>query len=313
MSKHLTVFGWFTAAYFLSYFFRSANAVIAPDLSRELSLNAADLGLMTSLFFAAFALVQIPLGFGLDRWGPRLVTPGLMLVGAVGSFIFAVAPSYGMLALGRALIGAGMAGVLMGSLKAFSKWFPPHRFATVSGLLVGTGSSGALVAAAPLVWLNQVSGWRNVFLGGALITASIALAIFVWTRSTPPGMAWTGSTTSLDGIRTVFADGRFWRIAPLNFFMAGTLLAFQGLWAGPYLFDVLRLDDTEAGRVLLLLGGRGNGRVCSLWLAGRQARVGARGRCKWHALCIEPVCAGGQAAAGRRWHGLCAVRFFRRI
>lgn len=126
--KQFGIFAIFTSAYFLSYFFRSANAVIAPDLSTEMGLDAAQLGLMTSLFFATFALAQIPLGVGLDRWGPRWVTSGLMLFGALGSLIFALAPSLGALALGRALIGVGMAGVLMGSLKAFSRWLTYTRF-----------------------------------------------------------------------------------------------------------------------------------------------------------------------------------------
>ena len=137
MPKQIHIFIFFTAAYFLSYFFRSANAVIAPDLSSELGLEAQQLGFMTSLFFASFAAVQIPLGMALDKWGPRWVTSGLMLVGVIGSIVFGLAPSFEILALGRALIGIGMAGILMGSLKVFSQWFPLERFATVSGLLVG--------------------------------------------------------------------------------------------------------------------------------------------------------------------------------
>jgi predicted MFS family arabinose efflux permease len=270
MHKHLVIFGLFTAAYFLSYFFRSANAVISSDLSRELTLNAADLGLMTSLFYAAFALAQLPLGIGLDRMGPRWVTPGLMLVGAVGSLIFALAQSFAVLALGRALIGVGMAGVLMGSLKAFSQWFPPQRFATMSGLLVGIGSSGALIAATPLAWLNQEYGWRAVFVGGAIGTILIALMIMTWTRNTPPGVPWVRTTAAQGDLRDVFRDGRFWRIAPHNFFLGGTLLAFQGLWAGPYLFDVLRLSEVAAGNVLLAMGvGATIGFMASGWLADR--------------------------------------------
>ena len=189
-SGRAAVFGLFTAAYFMSYFYRSANAVIAPDLASEMALDAAQLGLMTSLFFAAFAAVQIPLGIGLDRWGPRWVTPGLMFVGVGGSLVFAVAPSFGVLALGRALIGMGMAGVLMGSMKIFSQWFPARRFATVSGLLVGIGSVGALVAATPLALLNAVRLAFGLFFGAAL-TALIAAAIMLWTRNAPPGR-WTG-------------------------------------------------------------------------------------------------------------------------
>lgn len=274
MPREILIFVLFTSAYFLSYFFRSANAVIAPGLSAEMGLDAAQLGLMTSLFFATFAAAQIPLGVGLDRWGPRWVTPGLMLFGALGSLIFGLAPSFAGLAVGRALIGVGMAGVLMGSLKAFSRWFPPNRFATVSGLLVGIGSSGALIAATPLAWLNNTVGWRAVFLMGAAITLSVALAIVVLVRNTPPGEAWVSSRSNLGSLRQVFTSLRFWRIAPLNFFFAGTLLAFQGLWAGPYLFDVLHLGEIEAGNVLLLLGiGTTLGFGGSGWLADRLGLV----------------------------------------
>jgi predicted MFS family arabinose efflux permease len=270
MPAHFRVFIFFTLAYFLSYFFRSANAIIAPDLARELGLGAAELGFMTSLFFATFALVQIPLGLGLDRWGPRWVTPGLMLVGGAGSLIFSLAPNFALLSLGRALIGIGMAGVLMGSLKAFSQWYPAERFATISGLLVGFGSSGALIAATPLAWLNQAIGWRAVFMIGAGLVLAVSLSIMLWTRNSPPGVDWPGGQQSLAGLRAIFSDLRFWRITPLTLFLAGTMMAFHGLWAGPYLFDVLGLTELEAGNILLLMGlGATVGFTVSGWLCDR--------------------------------------------
>ena len=270
MSGRSRVFVLFTAAYFMSYFYRSANAVIAPDLARELALSAGQLGFMTSLFFAAFAAVQLPLGVGLDTWGPRWVTPGLMLVGAAGSLVFAAASGFWLLALGRALIGVGMAGVLMGSLKIFSQWFSASRFATASGLLVGIGSLGALTAATPLAWLNAAVGWRAVFVVGSVATTLIALAIMLWTRNTPPGVAWPGSGAEQGRVAAVFADPRFWRIVPLTFFLAGTLLGFQGLWAGPYLYDVAGLSAIQVGNVLLALGiGATAGYAGSGWLADR--------------------------------------------
>lgn len=282
-----TVFAAFTAAYFLSYFFRSANAVLAPDLARELGLGAAELGLMTSLFYAAFAAAQIPLGAGLDRWGPRWVTPGLMLVGVVGSLLFAAAPAFPPLALGRALIGVGMAGVLMGALKAFSQWFPAERYAAFSGLLTGLGSSGALVAATPLAWLNTLIGWRGVFSAGAVAIAVAALGVVAFTRNAPPGAARAAQPAGhpLAGFGAVFRDLRFWRIAPLIFFANGSLLAFQGLWAGPYLYDVFGLDGVAAGNALFLISlGVTLGFLLSGWLSVRLglARVvafGAAGLC----------------------------------
>jgi MFS family permease len=116
--------------------------VIAGDLRLEFDLDAERLGLMTSAFFGALALAQLPLGVALDRWGPRRVVPAMMLAGAAGALVFASATTFATLTLGRALLGLGFAGVLVGSLQAFGAWFPERRFATVSGLLVGSAPAG---------------------------------------------------------------------------------------------------------------------------------------------------------------------------
>lgn len=270
MQRRFAIFGLFTSAYFLSYFFRSANAVIADDLALELRLNAGQLGLMTSLFFATFAAMQIPLGIGLDRLGPRWVTPGLMWIGVVGALVFAVAPGFPVLALGRALIGVGMAGVLMGSLKIFSQWFPAERFGTVSGLLVGIGSLGSLAASSPMAHLNLLVGWRMIFVFGAGLTALVAAAIMLWARNAPPGASLPHAPQRTEPAPNVFRDVRFWRMAPLSFFLAGALMGFQGLWAGPYLFHILGLNPVQAGNVLLWMAvGLAAGFVVNGWLADR--------------------------------------------
>lgn len=268
MPNRLLIFVLFSSAYFLSFFYRSANAVIAPDLAREMSLGAAQLGLMTSVFFATFALAQLPIGVALDRVGPRQVTSTLLFIGAAGSLVFAGATSFGGLTLGRGVIGVGMAGVLMGSLKAFSAWFPVHRIATVSGLLVGIGSTGAIFAATPLALLNQALGWRAVFAYGAALTTLAGLAILLFARNTPPGVPWRPGHPSDGSLATVFRDPRFWRVVPLTFFMAGVLQAVQGLWGGPYLFDGYGLSQVQGSSILLAIGvGASVGFALGGWLS----------------------------------------------
>jgi MFS family permease len=249
----------FLAAYLLSYFFRSTNAVLADDLQRDAGLGPEQLGLMTSLFFLVFAAAQLPLGAALDRWGPRWVPAGLMLATVVGSLVTATSDGFAGLALGRALIGLGMAGVLMGALKAFAAWFPPQRFATVSGLFVGVGSLGALGATTPLAALADGVGWRGVFVGAAAATGVVALALTLVVRAAPPagaagpppGGAGRGGPTTY---RTIFASGAFWRLALLVFALNGGLYAHQGLWGGPFLTEGLGLPLTTAAGLLLVLG-----------------------------------------------------------
>ncbi len=254
MNRALAVFVFFGIGYFLSNFFRAANAVISGDLMRDLGLSAADLGLMTSLFYAGFAAVQLPLGVALDRIGPRFAVPSLMLMTVVGCLLFATAMALPQVAIGRTMIGVGMAGNLMGAVKAFSAWFPPRRVATFTSLMVGIGALGALVAATPLAWLNQQFGWRDVFLGGAIVTMLSATGIIVGTRNAPPGVLWRATSDVSDaGFAQIFRNPHFWRIAPLNLTLLGTTLAVQTLWAGPYLFDTLRLSQFEAGNLILII------------------------------------------------------------
>lgn len=265
------LFIFFAFGYFLSNFLRAANAVIAADLSRDLSLTAADLGLMTSLFYVGFALVQLPLGVALDRWGPRMVIPTLMLATVVGCLAFASAASFPMLAAGRTMIGVGMAGNLMGALVAFARWFPPGRVATITGVMVGLGAAGGLVAATPLAWLNGLVGWRAVFFWSALVTLASAAAIALGTRNAPGGSPLRAMRSGKgQGFDLIFRDSRFWRIATIDLFLVGTLLAVQTLWGGPYLFDVHRMSKIEAGNLLLAMsGGVVAGYMSGGWLADR--------------------------------------------
>ncbi len=277
MSRAWRVFLVFAAAHFLSYFFRSANAVIADDLTASLGLSAAQLGLMSSLFFGFFALAQLPFGSALDRFGARTTTSALMLVGVAGAWVFAAAPNVLWLGVGRAMLGLGTAGILMGGLKALSRLHAPRRFAAVSGMLTATGSSGALVATAPLAWLNRAVGWRAIFAGGSALLLLCAVAIVAVVR-TP---ATTGDRRApTGGFGEIFGSAAFWRLAFAGFAVMGTTFAYQSLWAGPYLTEVAGLSAARAGNVLLWLGvGLVLGFFASGWLAQRfgPARVVAVG------------------------------------
>ena len=262
MSRRPILLLAFLAAYLLSYFYRSTNAVLAGDLQRDAGIGTEELGLMTSLFFATFALAQLPLGAALDRYGPRWVPAGLMLAAVAGSFITAAADGFAGLALGRALIGLGMAGVLMGALKAFAAWFEPRRFALVSSLFVAAGSLGALGATTPLTALAESVGWRGVFVAVAVVTALIAGLLMVVVRAAPAGAAPAGaahrtgasSTTPPAGFGVIFRSGPFYRVALLVFSLTGGLFAFQGLWGGPFMEQGLGLSLATTAQLLFVLG-----------------------------------------------------------
>jgi MFS family permease len=234
----LRVFLPFVFGYYIAYLFRTITAVMAAPLATELGLGADDLGLLTSVYFVTFAAAQIPIGILLDRYGPRRVQSVLLLVAAVGSTLFAVSDHFWMLLLGRALIGLGVASAMTAGLKALVLWFPGERVPLLNGLMVMLGALGAVTATLPADLLLDWIGWRELFglLAGLTVASAVVIYLIV------PEAAPVANSAVPVGLRKVYADPRFWRVAPLSASCIGTAWALQGLWAAQWLKDVEGLD-----------------------------------------------------------------------
>lgn len=248
------VFLVFSLGFFISYMSRGVNLALAPDLIAALGLSASDLGLLTSLFFVAFAGSQIPLGMLLDRFGPRLVEAALLLVAAAGSVLSALATDPGTLMAGRLLVGVGVSACLMGALKALLLWFPVDRLPVVNGGLFALGGLGAVAAAAPVEWALTITDWRGVFLGMAVATVATAVLLMALVPERVGNQPDQGIRAQLAGLGRILRDPFFWRLAPPTMVQQGSFLAVQGLWAGPYLMDVEGLDRQAAANTVSLVG-----------------------------------------------------------
>jgi len=246
------VFVPFATGYFLSYFFRNVNAVIAKDLAHEFALAPSDLGLLTSAYFLTFGCAQLPLGVFLDRYGPRRVVATLLCVTALGAFVFGGAAGFGTLALGRALIGLGVSACLMGAIKAFTLWFPLSRLATITGWYIFIGGVGGLAATAPVEAALGAIGWRAMFYG--LATASLAVAALIALCVPEKPLPGAGATwgEQLRGTAYIMSRPLFWRIVLPFVITHGAYQALQGLWLGPWLTDVAgRARENAAGLLLV--------------------------------------------------------------
>src|ERR1051325_1144699 len=146
--------------YVVSQFLRNSVGVIAPNLAAEMGLNPFELGVLSSIYFFAFAVPQIPLGVALDRFGPKLCILSCVAFTVLGCGLFAAAQSSGSLIVARALQGFGTASFLMAPCALYARWFPPERFSTFTGIQVGLGSLGAIFATAPLAYATARFGWR---------------------------------------------------------------------------------------------------------------------------------------------------------
>ncbi len=240
----LRVFLPFALGYFLSYLYRTVNAVIAPDLIADLGLDASDLGLLTAAYFLTFAAFQLPLGMMLDHWGPRKIEAALLVFAAGGAALFAIAPNLPALIAARGLIGFGVSACLMAAFKAYVMWFPKERLALVNGFQMMAGGLGALAATEPVEFALGFTDWRGVFwiLAGLTLLSSLLVYTVVPERSRAQKAGERHPDAKLSdtwaGVVTVFKSAKFWRVAPLCTLSQATFISVVGLWSGPWLRDV---------------------------------------------------------------------------
>ena len=261
------IFALFSGMYLIAYFYRVSAAVVAGDIAAELDLSPAQLGSMAAALFYAFALAQIPLGPLLDRYGSRWVVGLCCLLSAAAGLLFATGRNFEELLLARALLGAGTAAVLMGSLKAYTRWFAPEQFATLTGLQVALGNSGNLLATAPLAWAAAAFGWRTSFAAVALLNLVWALLLIRIVRDRPSGSPVSaGVPFRFRAWAELLRSGDFRRLSLLAFFWYGSYMAVQGLWGAPYLERVVGLDNVTASQLLMWTA---LGFICGCPLMGR--------------------------------------------
>jgi sugar phosphate permease len=265
------VFGCLAAGYFMSYGLRSVNAVLAPELSADLGLTHSQLGSLSSAYFLAFALMQLPLGVWLDRFGPRRVNAVLMSLAGVGCAAFALSQSVTQLWMARALIGLGVSAGLMASLTAFRQWFDPALQTRLAAWMLMAGTAGVLTATVPVHQALPVLGWRGVFWVCAALLAGIGL--LMWTvmprgrephamqakqslgdsgsvaSAAPPPMPFLAS---MAGYGAVFRNGYFWRMSMTAGIVQGGFVAMQSLWVGPWLDRVLGFSGVAGAERLFL-------------------------------------------------------------
>ncbi len=298
----------FLAGYFVSYFYRSINAIIGPDIAREFGLSAAGLGLLTAVYFFAFAAFQLPLGVLLDRYGPRRVNATLLLVAAAGGLWFAFGRSAAELTAARAVIGLGVSGCLMSSLTAFALWYPPERIATMTGVAFASGMLGAIAATVPLEVLLRTLHWREVFFIVVAATVAVSLLLYLVVPERAAVRRGERLAEQLRGLALLARDALFWRAALCIGASQAAAVSLGTLWVATWLRDVAAYSQAEVARALLafaiamIAGYLGFGRAAdALTRRGRSALPLIFGGLAAASLCLALLALGARTGALALW------------
>lgn len=267
----LKVILFFGFAYFLSYAFRAVNAVIAPELIADLKIGNSVLGLLSSAYFVGFALMQLPLGVWLDKYGSRRTESLLLLSTFVGSLLFAWAENIMWVSSGRALIGVGVSSSLMAAFTAYRQWFKPEQQGSLASGMLVFGTAGALMTTMPVQAALPYLGWRGIFYVMALLVALASAGIWFGlpkggdprskkhlklvqnldVQSVRPKkiFAW------LTSYGQIFKNGFFLQMLPIGIFNQGGFIAVQTLWLGPWFLNVVGLPEATVARALFIFNG----------------------------------------------------------
>ena len=255
--------GLLVALYMVSQFVRNSIGVLGPDLAVEYDLEAGALSLLSSIFFLAFALIQIPLGIAIDVYGPKraLIVTGCVMILGIG--LFALAPNYHVLLLARVIMGLGCSSFLMAPLAIYARRFGPRHFASLTGIQIGGGNLGTLMATAPLALAMAHFGWRASFLVLDVVALGVLVLVIVFvsdrsaddmTSHQDQSKQSSESLTSL--LRGVVAATRvpqFWGVFAMQASCYSAFAAILGLWGGPWLAQVYGLALEERGALLFSL------------------------------------------------------------
>ncbi|MES2261364.1 MAG: MFS transporter [Pseudomonadota bacterium] len=247
------VFVPYALGHYLSCLMRTVNAVLAPQLVAALALTPGQLGLLTSVYFFAFALVQLPVGIALDRYGPRRVQFAMLLLAALGALAFAGGSGLSQLLWARALLGLGLGGCFMAAVKAISTWISPARLPSVQGYLIAAGGLGAATATLPVRLALHYTDWRGLFLALAGLCAIAALLIYLL-APTPvaPAAGVVKKPFSPRVLWDVYTHPAFRETASLVLLPHTVFFGLQGLWIARWLGDVAHFSEQAVAYLLYL-------------------------------------------------------------
>jgi MFS family permease len=227
------------------------------------------------VYFYAYTIMQLPSGLLTDNWGPRKTVSLFTFIAAAGAILTGIASTFETVIAGRLLIGIGVAMVYIPTMKILAAWYCKNEFASLSGILLAVGNIGALSAAGPLALMSDALGWQQVFIILGMITLVLAALVWMITRDRPSDMnlpsiqeieamelgelAPEVKTTELipmgRALKMTFGAGmKFWPLAIWFFFMYGSMMVYQGLWAGPFFNDIMGWDRPTYGLVLTFIG-----------------------------------------------------------
>ena len=244
-NKSVLIFLVFAFAFFISNLLRSIIATLSPILTSEFNLTAGNLGLLAGGYFLGFTCMQIPLGFLLDKHGPKKIVSSFLIIAIVGTASFALAQNFASLLISRVFIGIGVSACMMGPLTGYRIWFADKYQQRANSWMLMVANIGFVFSTLPVQILLPIIGWRWIFVGITflIIISIVFILLFIpsWDHK------FEKDENKPEGkLSDIWSNKFFKSVIPLGFFNYGGMYAIQTLWAGPWMVRVTGYSPLES-------------------------------------------------------------------
>lgn len=235
---------WMIASVFYAYQYilRVMPNIMLEDIMQQFHIGAATFGQFSGVYYIGYSLMHLPLGILLDRFGPRKVMSGCILLTVVGLLPLIYAEHWAYPIIGRALIGMGSSAAILGVFKIVRMTFSEQRFSRMLSLSVTIGLIGAIYGGAPISYMHDMLGYHTVvqtFMVGGLILA-IATYLIV------PEIPAEEQHSVMENVKEVLVNPRVIWTCILAGMMVGPLEGFADVWGTVFLKQVYGLEPSVA-------------------------------------------------------------------
>lgn len=268
------IWGMAALFYLYEYVLRVSPSVMTEGLTQSFGVTSTELGVLSSFYYYAYTLLQIPCGVIVDRFGPRRVITFSSILCTIGSFQFAMSDTLLSAQIGRFLIGAGSACAFLSTLKVAADWFSVRYFVLAAGLTSMMGVLGGVFGARPFAVLVNSVGWRPAMNYAAIF--GIVVTLFVWfvikdKKNTPSEeVPQTPSTSLTYGLKVIMSNPQSWLIALYGCLMYLPISVFAELWGVPYLMKTFDVDNEIAATAsIMIFLGMAMGGPAAAWLSNK--------------------------------------------
>lgn len=265
---------WFAISlfYFYQYILRVSPGIMIVELREVYKLTADEFSALGAIYLYAYSLLQVPLGFILDRVGIRRLIAFSVLICVLGTLLFAYAHNMWALQMGRFLIGVGSAPAFICALKLVSDHLPLKKQGLFMGATLAIGTIGALLAGKVLVALIDQFGWQNSLVWCAGLGGFILLFTVACVPSSQKVVISSSDYGYLrEGLRQIFKQKEILLYSIIAISVYTPLCILADLWGTVFLMEKFTLSRADAAEITLYMyGGLTIGSLLLPWFSVRK-------------------------------------------